>query len=71
MYTALGLGDTARALSELEAAARIKEIAPKWDTFSDRMFDAIRHSPRFAAILRSFNLDVAVMTSETGGRPAK
>jgi hypothetical protein len=71
MYTALGLGDTARALSELEAAARIKEIAPKWDTFSDRMFDAIRHSPRFAAILRSYNLDVAVMTSETGGRPAK
>jgi hypothetical protein len=71
MYTVLGLGDTARALSELETAARIKEIAPKWETFSDRMFDVIRHSPRFAAILKSFNLDAAVMTSETGGRPAK
>ena len=71
MYTALGLGDTARALTELETAARIKEIAPKWDTFSDRMFDVIRHSPRFAAIVRAFNLDADIMTSETGGRPAK
>ena len=71
MYTALGLGDTSRAMSELEAAARNKEIAPKWDTFSDRMFDVIRRSPRFAAVVRSFNLDVDVMTSETGGRPAK
>jgi hypothetical protein len=58
-------------MSELEAAARSKEIAPKWDTFSDRMFDVIRRSQRFAAIVRSFNLDVDVMTSETGGRPAK
>ncbi len=71
MYTALGLGDTARAMSELETAARQREIAPKWDSFSDRMFDVIRQSPRFAAIIRSFNLDVAVMTSATGGRPAR
>jgi serine/threonine-protein kinase len=71
MYTTFGLGDTARALTELEAAARAKEIAPKWDTFSDRMFDVVRHSPRFAAAMRSFNLDVDVMTSENGGRPVK
>jgi len=71
MYTALGFGDTARALTELETAARMKELTPKWDTFSDRMFDIIRHSPRFATAMRSFNLDVDVMTSQTGGRPAK
>ena len=71
MDTALGLGDTSRAMTELEAAARSREITPKWDSFSDRTFDVIRHSPRFAAIVRSFNLDVEVMTSENGGRPAK
>lgn len=68
-YAALGIGDTARALSELEAAVRARELTPKWDTMSDPMFDPVRRSPRFASVIRGFGLDVAVLTSPNGGRP--
>ncbi len=57
LYTALGLGDTTRALAELEAAYCAGEIVPKWETFADRMFDAVRASRRFAVIVRAFKLD--------------
>jgi hypothetical protein len=70
-FATLGLGDTTRALSEMEAALRAREIAPKWNSFSDRMYDAIRQTPRFAAIVRGYDLDVSLLTSPTGGRPAK
>jgi hypothetical protein len=59
MYTLLGLGDTTRALAQLDSAWRNGEIVPKWETFSDRMFDGIRRSPRFADAIRRFNLDIA------------
>jgi TolB-like protein/tRNA A-37 threonylcarbamoyl transferase component Bud32/tetratricopeptide (TPR) repeat protein len=59
MYVALGLGDTTRALAQLDSALRAGEIVPKWETFTDRMFDGIRKSARFAAAVRGFNLDVA------------
>ena len=59
MYTALGLGDTTRALAELEAAFHAREIVPKWETFADRMFDSVRRSARFEAVVRAFNLDPA------------
>jgi hypothetical protein len=68
---ALGMGDTARALSELEAALRAREITPEWDEFSDRMYDAVRQTPRFAAVVRGYDLDVSLLSSPTGGRPAK
>jgi TolB-like protein len=48
----LGLGDTTRALEALERATDRKEI---WATLfgpSDPMFDGIRHSSRFHALLR-------------------
>jgi len=70
-YAYLGLRDTSRALTELERALAAREIAPKWDTFSDRVYDPIRSSPRFAAVVRGYGLDVGVMTSPYGGRPAK
>lgn len=70
-YAYLGLRDTSRALTELEQALAAREIAPKWDTFSDRIYDPIRSSARFAAVVRGYGLDVGVMTSPYGGRPAK
>jgi len=71
VYASLGVDDTARALSELEAAVRAREIMPKWNPLADYMFDPIRQSPRFAAVVRAFGLDDRVFTSPNGGRPAK
>jgi eukaryotic-like serine/threonine-protein kinase len=71
VYAHLGLGDTSRAVSELERALAARETTPDWNSFSDRMFDPIRHSARFAAVVRGFGLDEALMTSARGGRPAK
>ena len=65
----LGVGDTARALTLLERAA---ETIPDYFVLSHlglRMYDPLRASPRFAAIVRTLGLDVAVFTSPTGGRP--
>jgi serine/threonine-protein kinase len=66
-YAYLGLGDTARALSALEAAARAGQapIVP----LSDPMFDPVRRSGRFAAAVRLYGLDERVLTSPRGGRP--
>ena len=69
VYATLGVDDTARALAELEAALRTREIMPKWDPLADYMFDPIRQSPRFAAVVRAFGLDERVLASPTGGRP--
>jgi tetratricopeptide (TPR) repeat protein len=71
VYAYLGLRDTNNALRELERALAAREIAPKWDTFSGRMYDPIRSSARFAAIVRGYGLDDRVMTSPFGGRPVK
>jgi serine/threonine-protein kinase len=67
VYAYLGLSDTARALSALEVAARVPERphAP----LGDPMFDVIRTSARFAAVVRRFNLDDRLLTSPNGGRP--
>jgi hypothetical protein len=61
-YAYLGVGDTARALSAMERAAAgdgdlLFALAPTDDTF-----DGVRASPRFAAIVKRFNFDVALVT---------
>jgi eukaryotic-like serine/threonine-protein kinase len=68
-YAYLGLRDTARALIALEAAARDGEITPTFIPLADRIFDPLRGSTRFAAVVRRFGLDEATFTSATGGRP--
>jgi TolB-like protein/Tfp pilus assembly protein PilF len=68
-YLYLGLGDTTRALSAMERAAAgdgdlLFTVAPFSETY-----DAVRASPRFAAVLRRYNLDVARLTAPRGSQP--
>jgi serine/threonine protein kinase/TolB-like protein len=65
-YAYLGLGDTARALTALEASARAGEspVIP----LMDPMFDRVRGSARFAAAVRLYGLDERILTSPKGGR---
>ncbi len=64
----LAVGDTARALTLMERAVTI----PDYFVLSHlglRMYDPVRRSPRFSAIVRELGLDVALFTSPNGGRP--
>jgi tetratricopeptide (TPR) repeat protein len=64
----LALGDTARALDALEKAAAGDGDLAISQLISSKHFDPIRKSPRFAAVLRKFNLDVERLTAPDGGR---
>jgi TolB-like protein/Tfp pilus assembly protein PilF len=63
------LGDTAKALDVLERATAAGEIWPMSYSMSEREFDPIRRSARFAAIVKRVGLDERIFTSPTGGRP--
>ena len=67
--TALGLGDTALALSSLERATDAQEIWPTYVALMQPLYDPIRGSPRFAALVRRVGLDAKIFTSPNGGRP--
>jgi serine/threonine protein kinase/tetratricopeptide (TPR) repeat protein len=51
----LGLGDHERAFEALERARDERSAAAIW-LASDRIYDPLRSEPRFAALLRGFNL---------------
>jgi serine/threonine protein kinase/tetratricopeptide (TPR) repeat protein len=70
-YEYLARRDTARALSEIEAAADAGELVPQQLNFVERSVDVVRHTPRFAAIVRRFGLDPRTFTGPNGGRPAR
>jgi tetratricopeptide (TPR) repeat protein len=66
-FAYLGAGDTARALSAMERAVAgdgdlLFSIPP-----NDRTFDAVRSSPRFAAILKRIDLDPARFIGRNAG----
>jgi Tfp pilus assembly protein PilF len=67
----MATGDTAKALTEMEAAVARRELLPHGIPLVDRLFDAVRQSPRFAEIVRKLHLDGRGLTTATGGRPAR
>ncbi|MEO7368284.1 MAG: hypothetical protein ABIZ36_10025 [Gemmatimonadaceae bacterium] len=67
----LATPDTAKVLSEMEEAFARREIVPQAMFFVERMFDPIRHSARFAAILRKAGLEGRGFSGPTGGRPER
>lgn len=69
-FAYLATRDTARALTEMEAGLSAREIVPQWLPLLDRIFDPVRHSERFAAIVRRSGLEGRGLTGPTGGRPA-
>lgn len=70
VFAYLGTADTSKALTEMEAALRVREMLPSWQSLPERLFDPLRRSARFAAIVRGYGLDVKLLTSRYGGRPA-
>lgn len=64
-----GVGDTAGALAAMERAVALGEVGVVNHPLPDAMYDPVRSSLRFAAIVRSLGLDVALLTSPRGGRP--
>jgi serine/threonine-protein kinase len=63
--------DTAKALTEIEAALRAREIFPSWLPFMERIYDPVRSSARFAAVVRGYGLEGTGVTGRNGGRPAR
>jgi hypothetical protein len=56
-FTYLGLGDTTQAISELERATDANELWSQSMPATDRMYDAIRNSPRFRVLLERVGLE--------------
>lgn len=55
-FTYLALGDTARALSAFERATSEGEYWPSLYAFDDPLFDSVRRSPRYDALVRRVGL---------------
>jgi serine/threonine-protein kinase len=53
----LGLSDTAKALAMLERAATQHDVSFSTEGLAEPLFDPIRHSPRFAAVVARLGLD--------------
>jgi serine/threonine-protein kinase len=64
----LGLGDTARALDAMHLGVDRGEPIAAFHPLSAAMYDPVRTSPRFAALLRRVGLEPAILTAPRGGR---
>jgi serine/threonine-protein kinase len=65
----LAVGDTANALTSLERCAR--SAGPVWLEYflvSDPVYDRVRQSPRFIALVRQANLDPGAFATRTSDR---
>jgi serine/threonine-protein kinase len=67
----VGAGDTARALDALERSTAAHELWPFYIPVCDEMYDPVRQSARFVAILRVVGLDVPAVTGPNGCRDAQ
>jgi eukaryotic-like serine/threonine-protein kinase len=65
----MALGDTARAIDEMERLTAAGEFWPVYVSLSEPVFDPVRRNARFAAVVRRVGLDDRIFTSPTGGRP--
>ena len=70
-YSYLATTDTARALTEMETALSRRELFAYGVPFVDRMYDPVRQSPRFAALVKRLGLEGRGLTGLTGGRPSR
>ncbi|MEO8575462.1 MAG: protein kinase [Gemmatimonadales bacterium] len=69
-YAYLSTPDTTRALTEMEKAVddeMIAQVIP----FADRMYDPVRQSARFAAVVRKAGLEGRRLTDTNGGRSSR
>lgn len=64
----LGLRDTSQALSALERSTAMRDAWTSVVPLCDPMYDSIRSSARFAKLLESVGLDLALFVFPTGGR---
>jgi eukaryotic-like serine/threonine-protein kinase len=68
IYARLGLDDLEGAMAALESAARSDPHRVSAYGMHSLPYDPLRADPRFAAVLRQLNLDVARLTLPDGGR---
>ena len=70
VFAYLATPDTSKVLNEMEAAFAGREIFPTWVPLVERIFDPVRHTARFATLLRRYGLEGTRLTDRYGGRPA-
>ena len=67
----IGLGDTATALTAMERAVERGAPFGAFVPLAAPMYDVVRASPRFAALVRRLGLDPAVLAAPGGGRAVR